>query len=92
LVSPHERNEARLAEAAAGTLTMIRSALAAGADATNAVVSALSANFMSIGALSGELDCTPGVDGTGDVVAAILNDRGALGRLIPELVDIVGLS
>jgi hypothetical protein len=90
LVPEHERNEARLAEAAAGSLTMIRRALAAGADARNAVVSALAANFMSVGALRGELDRAPYADGMGDVVADILNDLSALNRLVPEVIAIVG--
>lgn len=90
LVPEHERDEAHLAEAAARSLRMIRSALAAGTDASNAVVSALAANFISIGALCGELDRAPGADGTGDVVAAILNDRSALDRLVPEVLAIVG--
>lgn len=90
LASVHERNEAHLCEAAAGSLAMIRSALAAGTDARNAIVNALSANFMSMGALRGELDRMPGADGTGDAVAAILNDGRALSRLVPQVVAIVG--
>lgn len=89
LASAHERNEVQLVEAAARSLTMIRRALAAGTDARNAIANALSANFMSIGALRGELDCVPGPDRTGDVLAAILNDRRALDRLVPEVIAIV---
>jgi hypothetical protein len=89
-VSEHERTDAHLAEAAARSLTMIRSALAAGTGARNAIAGALAANFMSIGALRAELDREPGADGTGDVVAAILNDCGALDRLVPDVLTIVG--
>lgn len=89
LVPEYERNEARLAEAAAGSLTMIRSALVAGTDARSAIANALTANFMSIGALRGELDRAPGADDTGDVVATILSDRSALDRLVPEVLAIV---
>lgn len=90
LVPEHERDEAQIAEAAARSLTMIRSALAAGVDARNAIASALTANFMSIGALREELDRAPGAEGTGDVVAAILSDRNALDRLVPVVLAIVG--
>jgi hypothetical protein len=90
LASADERNDAYLTEAAAGSLTMIRNALAAGTDARNAVVTALSANFMSLRALRGELDRPPGTDGTGEKLTAILSDTGALSRLVPELIAIVG--
>jgi hypothetical protein len=89
LVPGHERDEASLAEAAARSLTMIRAALASGADPRMAVVDALTVNFLSVVALRGELDRAPGSD-TGDVVAAILNDRGALDRLVPVVLAIAG--
>jgi hypothetical protein len=90
LVPDHERTDVRLADAAAGSLTMIRGALAAGTEAKRAVAIALAANFMSVGALRGELDLMPGRDEAGDVVAAILADPGALDQLVPEVLAIVG--
>lgn len=68
---------------------MIRGALAAGADARKAVAGALTANFMSIRAVRAELDRAPGADHAGDVIAAILHDRSALDRLVPDVLIIV---
>lgn len=90
LVPEHERYESHLTEAAARSLTMIRGALAAGADARKAVAGALTANFMSIRALRAELDRAPGADHAGDLIAAILRDRSALDRLVPDVLTIVG--
>lgn len=89
LVPEHERNEAFLAEAAARSLTMISTALAAGANARKAIASALTSNFMSMTAVRSELDRAPGVDDAGELVAAILNDRSALDRLVPDVLTIV---
>ena len=90
LVPDHERADMRLVDAAAGSLMMISGALAAGAEAERAVVSALAANFMSVRALRGELDQLPGRDAAGDVVASILANPGALDQLVPEVLAIVG--
>lgn len=90
LVTDHERNEARLAEAASGSLTMIRQSLAVGTEARRAVCDALSVNFMSIRALRSELDRPPGDDKPAEVVAALLTDPVAVDRLVSKVLDIVG--
>lgn len=89
LVPEHERYESHLTEAAARSLTMIRGELAAGTDARKAVTGALTANFMSIRAVRGELDRAPGTDHAGDLIAAVLGDRSALDRLVPDVLTIV---
>lgn len=90
MVPECERDELRLNDAAAGSLLTIRRALASGAEAKKAIAEALTTNFLSIGALRGELDQAPGGHDPGSVVAAILASSDALDRLIPKILSIVG--
>lgn len=89
MVSEGEQDELRLNDAAARSLSMIRRALASGAEVKNAITEALTTNFLSVGALRAELDRIPGGQDPGNVVAAILASSDALDRLVPEVVSIV---
>lgn len=85
-----ERDELRLNDAAARSLSTIRRALASGAEAKKAIAEALTTNFLSVGALRGELDRAPGGHDPGNVVAAILASPDELDRLVPKVLSIVG--
>jgi hypothetical protein len=90
LVPQHERDDARLTEAAAACLAVIRSEIAAGGEPRQAVVEALTGSFLSVGSLCEECDRSSLVDGDpGTVVAAVLADPEALDRLVGTILDIV---
>ncbi len=90
LVPQHERDDARLAEAAAGCLAVIRSGIAAGGEPRQVVADALADSFLSVGSLCEECDRTPLADGDpGTVVAAVLADPDALDRVVGTALDIV---
>ena len=79
----HERDDARLADAAAACLAVIRSEIAAGGEPRQAVVEALTGSFLSVGSLCEECDRTPLADGDpGTVVATVLADPDALDRVL----------
>lgn len=88
LVPGHERDDARLAEAAAACLELIRHGLAGGCEPRQVVADALTASFVSADSLS---DDFAGAD-PGYVVTAVLADRAVLDRLVGELLDIVGAA
>jgi hypothetical protein len=90
LVPQHERDEARLAEAAAACLAAIRSGIAAGGEPRRAVAEALTASFLSVGSLCEECDRAPLADADPSVVVAtVLADPEALDRVVGTIVDIV---
>ncbi|MGH3191631.1 MAG: hypothetical protein ACRDPY_35195 [Streptosporangiaceae bacterium] len=90
LVPQHERDDARLAEAAAECLTVIRSGIAAGGEPRQVVAEALVGSFLSVDSLCEERDRTPFADGDpGIVVAAVLADPDALDRVVGTALDIV---
>jgi hypothetical protein len=90
LVPQHERDDARLAEAAAACLAAIRNGIAAGGGLQQAVAEALTASFLSVGSLCDECDRLPLADGDpGDVVATVLADPEALDRVVGTIMDIV---
>jgi hypothetical protein len=91
LVPQHEREDARLAEAAAVCLAVIRVGIGAGGAPRQVVANALTASFLSVGSLCQECDRTPLADGdTGAVVAAVLDDPEALDRVVGAVLEIVG--
>lgn len=88
LVPGHERDDARLAEAASACLDLIRHGLADGGEPRQVVADALTASFVSEDSLSDEL-----TDGDpGEVVTAVMADAATLDRLVDEVLDIVGLA
>jgi hypothetical protein len=90
LVPQHERDEARLAEAAAACLAAIQSGIAAGGEPRQVVAGALAASFLSVGSLVVECDRTPLCDSDpGAVVAEVLADPGALDRVVATVLDMV---
>ncbi|MCW2930714.1 MAG: hypothetical protein JWM19_1676 [Actinomycetia bacterium] len=88
LVPGHERDDARLAEAASACLELMRHGLADGGEPRQVVADALTASFVSEDSLSDEF---AGID-PGDVVMAVLAHPAALDRLVGEVVDIVGAA
>lgn len=90
LVPQHERDDVRLAEAAAACLAVIRSGIAAGGEPRQVVVGALTASFLSVGSLCEECDLTPLADGDASaVVATVLANPDALDRVVGAVLDIV---
>ena len=89
LVPDHEREDARLAEAAAASLAIIRERLAVGDEPHRVVADALTEGFLSVGALRDELGRLPGSDDPAEVLTAVLADTAALQRLVVEVLDIV---
>jgi hypothetical protein len=90
LVPQHERDDARLSEAAAACLADIRSGIAAGGEPRQVVANALTAGFLSVGSLYEECDRTPLAGGDpGAVVATVLANPDALDRIVGVVLDIV---
>lgn len=89
LVPDHERADARLAEAAATSLAMIRTRLAAGGEPNQVVADALTEGFLSGGSLRDELGRVPGSGDPADAVTAVLADTAAFQRLVIEVLEIV---
>jgi hypothetical protein len=90
LVPHHERDDARLAEAAATCLAVIRSEIAASGELREVVAEALAVSFLSVGSLCEECDRVPLADGDpGAVVATVLADPDALDRVVGAILDIV---
>jgi hypothetical protein len=85
LVPGHERDDARLAEAASACLDLIRHGLADGGEPRQVVADALTASFVSEESLSDEF----AVGDPCDVVTAVMADATALDRLVDEVLDIV---
>lgn len=88
LVPGHERDDARLAEAASACLELVRHGLARGGEPRQVVAEALTASFASDSVLDDEL--TGG--GSGEIVAAVLADPAALERLVTDVLDIVSTA
>ena len=90
LVPRYERDDTRLAEAAAACLTAIRAGIAAGDEPHQVVVEALTASFLSVSSLCAECDRAPLADGDpGAVVATVLADADALDRVVETALGIV---
>lgn len=90
LVAQHERDDARLADIAVACLATIRTEIAAGREPRQAVMEALTSNFLSVDSLCQECDRIPLVDSDpGAVVAAILANPEALDRVVGTVADIV---
>ena len=90
LVPQHERDDARLAEAAAACLAVIRSGIAEGRQPRQVVADALTAGFLPVGSLYEECDRTPLAGGDpGAVVATVLANPDALDRIVGVVLDIV---
>ena len=90
LVPRHERDEARLAEAATACLAEIQSGIVAGGEPRHVVAEALTATFLSVGSLCEECDRAPLVHGDPDaVVATVLADPDALNRVVEAALGIV---
>jgi hypothetical protein len=90
LVPQHERDDARLAEAATACLAVIRSGIAAGGEPRQVVVGALTASFLSVDSLCEECDRTPLADGDPSaVVATVLANPYALDRVVETALGIV---
>ncbi len=88
LAPGHERDDARLAEAASACLELIRGGLADGGAPRQVVADALTASFVTEDSVSDEFaDADPG-----DVVMAVLADAAALDRLVGEVLDIAGVA
>jgi hypothetical protein len=91
LVPGHERDDARLAEAASACLEIIRHGLADGGEPRRVVADALTASFVCDGPAS-EIAHFPCDADPADLVTAVLADAAALDRLVGEVLEIVGLS
>jgi hypothetical protein len=90
LVPQHERDDARLAEAAAACLTAVRKGIAAGKEPRQAVTEALTSSFLSDGSLCQECDCVPLANSDpGAVVATILANPVALDHVVVSVMDII---
>lgn len=86
LVPGHERDDARLAEAASACLELVRHGLADGGKPRQVVADALTASFVA--EVSGGDE--PVSADPGDVVTAVIWDEAALDRLVEEVMNIVG--
>ena len=90
LVPRYERDDARLAEAAAACLAAIGRGVAEGGEPRQIVTEALIASFLSVGSLCEECDRAPHGEGDfGAVVATVLADPDALDRVIEAALGIV---
>lgn len=91
LVPRHERDDARLAEAASVSLEIIGERLAAGDEPWLAVTEALTASYLSVASVRDEMDREPNSGaGAAEVVQAVLADPEALSRVVRAAVEIVG--
>jgi hypothetical protein len=90
LVPQHERDDARLAEAAAACLTAVRTGIAAGKEPRQAVTEALTSSFLADSSLCQECARAPFADSDpGAVVATILADPAALNHVVVSVMAIV---
>jgi hypothetical protein len=92
LVPEYERAEGRLIDSAATCLEAIRAALGEDYDPCEAVENALIATYL-IDWKPTDLDQVPSTSyDVGDVVTAIMTDRGTLDRVTAEVLDIVAFE
>ena len=90
LVPEHERDDARLAEAASACLAAIRTAIAGGGEPRQVVAEALTVTFLSVGSLCEECERVPLTGGEPwAVVANVLADPAALDHVVETVLDIV---